>query len=446
MGVRNLFNKPLHFEYSLALFALWKLLRLYALSKQLCLVAKELAGEKKVVTTLARKDDENYKKTLALLKPYLTSAAYHKTLEYAKDKLKLQFLFEVVHLVASLAFAFNKTALKFWHFAGKLHNHRCVYSHVMAYVAVRAGFSFLFRFPFRYGSRFCLSKKHGLKTKSKFAFFKQLLACYLSIVFLGTLFLSGLTFLSKFSKKHFHLNVVLFLVALAMVYVWLVPCHFKLFLKAHLLHDSELKKEVDLMAKKLGLSHKNVRVVPSDEASELVTLAWGLGKSRWLYLNESYVNLGKPSALALVAHGLGHFRHHHFFKFFLIKVVKVALFVFAFHHFKGHNNLFKSFGTHSVSALPLRLDTFAATAYVFVSFFYVLKNVYSDFVEFDADRYAVKHGHGDELVNFWTTVYREKKWFFNVDPLYGPLFNERPSLFERVYAVYDATVPAKPAT
>ncbi|UKJ90819.2 metalloprotease [Theileria orientalis] len=379
-------------------------------------VAKELAGEKKVVTTLARKDDENYKKTLALLKPYLTSAAYHKTLEYAKDKLKLQFLFEVVHFVASLVFAFNKTTLKFWHFAGK------------------------------YGSRFCLSKKHGLRTKPKLLFLRQLFACYVSIVFLGTLFLSGLTFLTKLSKKHFHVNVVLFLVGLAMVYVWLVPCHFRLFHKAHHLNDPELRKEVDLMGKKLGVSHKHVRLVSSDEASEFVSLTWGVGKSRWLFLNESYVNLGKPSALALLAHAFGHFRHHHFLRFFVIKVVKVALFVFAFHHFKGHANLFKSFGTHSVSALTLRLDTFAAPAYVFVSFLYVLKNVYSDFVEFEADRYAVKLGHGDELVNFWATVYREKKWFFNVDPLYGPLFNERPSLFERVYAVYDATVPAKPAS
>ncbi|UKK01636.2 metalloprotease [Theileria orientalis] len=266
------------------------------------------------------------------------------------------------------------------------------------------------------------------------------------MVLLGTLFLSGLTFLSKLPKKHFHLNVLLFLFGLALFYVLMVPCHYKHFHKAHHLHDPELKKEVDLLGKKMGLSHKNVRLVPADESSELVSLTWGVCKWRWLFLNESYVNLGRPAALALVAHAFGHFKHHHFFRFFLIKVFKVALFVFAFHHFKGHTSLFKSFGTHSVSALALRLDTFAGTAYVFMSFLYVVKNVYSDFVEFQADRFAVKLGHGDELVNFWATVYREKKWFFNVDPLYGPLFNERPSLFERVYAVYDATVPAKPAS
>ncbi|BAM40701.1 conserved hypothetical protein [Theileria orientalis strain Shintoku] len=396
MGVRNLFNKPLHFEYSLALFALWKLLRLYALSKQLCLVAKELAGEKKVVTTLARKDDENYKKTLALLKPYLTSAAYHKTLEYAKDKLKLEFLFEAFHLVV--------------------------------------------------GTFFCLSKKHGLKSKTKFAFLKQCFGSYLFYVLHYTLFVSGLTYLSKLPKEQYHLNVVLFLVALALVYVWLAPLYLNLFYKSRHLHDPELKKEVDLMGKKLGVSHKNLKVLSSDEVSDLVCLSWGLGKLRWLYLNESYVNLGKPSALALVAHGLGHFRHHHFLKVLVLKVLKLVLFVFAFHHFKGHNNLFKSFGTHSVSALALRLDTFAVSALLYKVFFFALKNVYCHFAEFQADRYAVKQGHGDELVNFWTTVYREKKWFFNVDPLYGPLFNERPSLFERVYAVYDATVPAKPAT
>ncbi|UKJ90821.2 Ste24 endopeptidase [Theileria orientalis] len=379
-------------------------------------VAKELAGEKKVVTTLARKDDENYKKTLALLKPYLTSAAYHKTLEYAKDKLKLEFVFESFHLAT------------------------------LFYLLLRVGFSGLIRLPFYYARRFCLTKKHGLKSKTKFAFLKQNFGSYLFHVLHYTVFVSGLTFLSKLPKEQFHLNVVLFLVVLGLVYVWLAPFYLNLFYRTHHLNDPELRKEVDLMGKKLGVSHKNLRVVSSDEVSDLVSLTWGMGRSRWVYLNESYVNLGKPSALALVAHTFGHFRHHHFLKVFVLKVLKLVLFVFAFHHFKGHTNLFKSFGTHSVSALALRLDTFAVVALLFKVFFYVLKNVYCHFAEFEADRHAVKLGHGDELVNFWATVYREKKWFFNVDPLYGPLFNERPSLFERVYAVYDATVPAKPAS
>uniref|UniRef100_A0A3B0MLT4 Metallo-protease, putative n=1 Tax=Theileria annulata TaxID=5874 RepID=A0A3B0MLT4_THEAN len=446
MGLRNLFHKPLHFEYALLVYSLFKLLRLYALCRQLCLVKKELAGEKKVVTTLAKKDDENYKKTLALLKPYLTSAAYQKTLEYSRDKLKLDMTFELVHWLVMLAFMFNNNVLKYWHLSGELLRHKCHYSQVLVYFALRLGFSFLFRLPFRYYTAYRLEKKHGFKTKSRFVFLKQYLLCYAFYVLLLTGLASGLTWLNKFSKSNF--RAFAFLVFFKTALVFVVPLFLALKHKLSPLSDPELRREVDAMGKKLGLTSKNVHVVSANTAhTHGVSLSWGFCKFKHAYLNESYVTLGKPSAMALLSHVFGHFKHHHFFKTFLFNLTKMTVFLFLFDHFKGDTALFKSFGTHSVSALTMKLDTvYMAYLCPLLLLVVVVRSVYSHFLEFEADRHAVRLGHSDELVNFWTTVYREKKWFFNVDPLYGRLFCERPSLFERVYAVYDATVASKPVS
>ncbi|EAN33214.1 Peptidase family M48 family protein [Theileria parva strain Muguga] len=456
MGLRNLFTKPLHFEYALGGFLLLKLLRLYALCRQLRLVKKELAGEKKVVTTLAKKDDENYKRTLALLKPYLTSAAYHKTLEYSRDKLKHTMVFELFHMVVGVPFLFNNTVLKFWHLSGKLVKHKCHYSHVLVYFALRMALSFLLRFPFRYYSTFLVEKRHGFKTRSRCVFFRQYFLTYVFYLLVFTGLASGLTWVQKFSKSNFRVNGFAFLVVFKTAMALVVPLFLSLEHKLSPLPDPELRKEVDTMGKKLGLSSKNVHVVSSSTApAHGLTLSWGFCMFKHAYLNESYVTLGKPSALALVAVNFGHFKHHHFLKTFLLDLAKDTFFLFLFDHFKGDAALFKSFNTHSVSALTLKLDTFFnlfGSLYVFLD---AVRSVYYHFLEFEADRYAVRLGHSDELVNFWTTVYREKKWFFNVDPLYGKLFNFNPffgakhggapSLFERVYAVYDATGVPKAA-
>uniref|UniRef100_A0A3B0MLM8 Metallo-protease, putative n=1 Tax=Theileria annulata TaxID=5874 RepID=A0A3B0MLM8_THEAN len=457
MGLRNLFHKPLHFEYALLAHSLCRLLRLYALCRQLCLVKKELAGEKKVVTTLAKKDDENYKKTLALLKPYLTSAAYQKTLEYSRDKLRLEMTFELVHLALSVPFCFNNTLLKFWHLSGELLRHKCHYSQVLVYFALRLGFSFLFRLPFRYYTAYRLEKKHGFKTKSRFVFLKQYLLCYAFYVLLLTGLASGLTWLNKFSKSNFRVNALAFLVFFKTALVFVVPLFLAFEHKLLPLSDPELRREVDAMGKKLGLTSKNVHVVSANTApSHGLALHWGFCKFKHAYLNESYVTLGKPSAMALLSHVFGHFKHHHFFKTFVFDLLKDSLFLFLFDHFKGDTALFKSFNTHSVPALTMKLDTFVAFVCPLYFLCNALKSVYFHYLEFEADRHAVRLGHSDELVNFWTTVYREKKWFFNVDPLYGKLFNFNPlfgakhggapSLFERVYAVYDATVASKPVS
>lgn len=297
--------------------------------------------------------------------------------------------------------------------------------------------------PFSLYKEFKIEKKFGFSNMTlKMYFMDALKETIVSLVIMIPILLAVVAFIGHFEKLwwlYFGIFYLVLALGLSYVYpVWIAP----LFNKFAPLEEGELKTKIETLFNKTGFTASGIFIMDASKRSKHSNAYFtGLGKNKRIVLFDTLVNqLTVDEVIAVLAHELGHCKHHHIIKKMIgtIPLIFIGLFIISI--LIKNDSLYSGFGFDLekgfVALKFVGIYLVSLSFGGFGSLVSLVSNALSRHDEFQADRYS-KQMVGSEisLINALIKLNKE-----NLSELVPPkvysLFNySHPPLWERAKAL-----------
>jgi len=367
--------------------------------------------------------------------------AHQKAADYSSAKTKLA-LIEVVVQALLLALLTLGGGLQWlddtWR--NVITNHEIIRGAIVICSALFI--SSLIDLPFEYYKTFTVDEKFGFNKMTKAMFFSDLVKHSLIGLALGLPILFAALWLMQGAGAYwwFYLWVVwsLFNILMLAVYpTFIAP----LFNKFTPLADESLKARIEALLTKCGFKSQGLFVMDgSARSSHGNAYFTGFGSSkRVVFFDTLLSRLNGEEIEAVLAHELGHFKHHHVIKrialMFFMSFLGLALLGWLMNQAWFYNGL----GVTEPSN-HMALILFLLVSPVFLFLLRPIMASYSRKNEFEADDYAAKHANANHLVEALVKLYRDNASTLTPDPLHSAFYDSHPPASIRISKLAAYTV------
>jgi STE24 endopeptidase len=288
--------------------------------------------------------------------------------------------------------------------------------------------------PFDYYKTFTIDEKFGFNKMTPAMFWSDLFKHSLVGIALGAPILFVALWLMQDAGQYwwFYLWLVwsIFNIIMLAVYpTFIAP----LFNKFTPLTDESLKSRIEALLIKCGFKSHGLFVMDgSARSSHGNAYFTGFGSSkRVVFFDTLLSRLNTDEIEAVLAHELGHFKHHHVIK-------RIALLFFA--SFLGlailgwlinQNWFYNGLGV-AVPSNYMALILFLLVSPVFLFMLRPLMALYSRKNEFEADDYAAKNSNAKYLVEALVKLYRDNASTLTPDPMHSAFYDSHPPASIRI--------------
>lgn len=222
------------------------------------------------------------------------------------------------------------------------------------------------------------------------------------------------------------------LVVLAIYPTWIAP----LFNKFTPLEDAALKTRIEQLMNKCGFKSSGLFVMDGSRRSNHGNAYFtGFGKTKRIVFFDTLLSRLNPNEIeAVLAHELGHFKHHHVIKRMVISFAMSLAFLWLLNYLMGQSWFYEGLGV-SVTAVPstaMALTLFFLVMPVFTFLLHPLASIYSRKHEFEADTYAAQHSSADDLIQALVKLYQDNAATLTPDPLHSAFYDSHPPAAIRV--------------
>ena len=359
--------------------------------------------------------------------------AHQKAADYSSAKTKLVLIEAVVQalLLAALTIGGGLQWIDdTWR--NVLSNHEIIRGALVICTAMLV--SSLIDLPFEYYKTFTVDEKFGFNKMTKAMFFSDLVKHGLVGLALGLPILFVALWLMQGAGQYwwFYLWVVwsLFNIVMLAVYpTFIAP----LFNKFTPLADENLKTRIEALLTKCGFKSQGLFVMDgSARSSHGNAYFTGFGSSkRVVFFDTLLSRLNGEEIEAVLAHELGHFKHHHVIKriimMFSLSFLGLALLGWLMKQTWFYNGL----GVTEPSN-HMALILFLLVSPVFLFILRPIMASYSRKNEFEADDYAAKHANANRLVDALVKLYRDNASTLTPDPLHSAFYDSHPPASIRI--------------
>jgi len=294
--------------------------------------------------------------------------------------------------------------------------------------------SSLIDLPFDYYKIFVVDEKFGFNKMTPAMFFTDLVKHSLVGLVLGAPILFAALWLMQSAGQYwwFYLWVIwsIFNIVMLAVYpTYIAP----LFNKFTPLADESLKTRIEALLIKCGFKSQGLFVMDgSARSSHGNAYFTGFGSSkRVVFFDTLLSRLNTDEIEAVLAHELGHFKHHHVIKriglIFFASFLGLALLGWLINQAWFYNGL----GVTTPSNY-MALILFLLVSPVFLFLVRPLMASYSRKNEFEADDYAAKHADAKHLVDALVKLYRDNASTLTPDPLHSAFYDSHPPASVRI--------------
>ncbi len=288
--------------------------------------------------------------------------------------------------------------------------------------------------PFDYYKTFTIDERFGFNKMTPAMFMSDLLKHSLVGLALGAPILFAALWLMQGAGEYwwFYLWVVwsVFNIVMLAVYpTFIAP----LFNKFTTLADETLKVRIEALLTKCGFKSQGLFVMDGSTRSGHGNAYFtGFGSSkRVVFFDTLLSRLNTEEIEAVLAHELGHFKHHHVIKriamLFFMSFVGLALLGWLMNQAWFYNGL----GVTEMSN-HMALILFLLVSPVFLFLLRPLMASYSRKNEFEADDYAAKHADANRLVEALVKLYRDNASTLTPDPLHSAFYDSHPPASIRI--------------
>lgn len=206
-----------------------------------------------------------------------------------------------------------------------------------------------------------------------------------------------------------------------------------LFNKFAPLEDPELRRRVEALLTRCGFRVSGLFVMDGSRRSAHGNAYFtGFGASKRIVFFDTLLEKLAPNEIeAVLAHELGHFRHHHVWKRLAATSLMTLLLLALLGWLSSRDWFFSGLGMNSrdmASALAL----FALTMPVFTFPFGPAMSFWSRLHEYEADSYASRQTSANDLVSALVKLYRDNASTLTPDPIYSRFYDSHPPAALRV--------------
>jgi len=215
-----------------------------------------------------------------------------------------------------------------------------------------------------------------------------------------------------------------FTLLMSLIYPTLIA---PLFNKFTPLEDNELRQRIQRLFDRCGFASNGIFVMDGSKRSQHGNAYFtGLGKSkRIVFFDTLLAHLNADEMEAVLAHELGHFKHHHILKGMAIMMINSLLGLALLGWLIQQPWFFSGLGLDQ-SSNPIALLLFLMTAPVFSQFLHPLIAKLQRKHEFEADDYAVEQTSAEPMINSLVKLYKENASTLTPDPLYSAFHDSHP--------------------
>ncbi|HHH36652.1 MAG TPA: M48 family peptidase [Gammaproteobacteria bacterium] len=214
----------------------------------------------------------------------------------------------------------------------------------------------------------------------------------------------------------------------SLLMLWLYPaCIAPLFNRFTVLRDPALETRIRDLLRRAGFAARGIFVMDGSRRSAHGNAYFtGLGRHKRIVFYDTLLQaLAADEVEAVLAHELGHFRHHHVHKRLAAGAALSLAGLLLLNFLMGQAWFFAGLGVTRPSAhLGLLLFTF--TAPVFGYFLSPLPLWLSRLQEFQADAYAARHTSAAALARALLRLYEDNAATLTPDPLYSAFHDSHP--------------------
>jgi len=237
------------------------------------------------------------------------------------------------------------------------------------------------------------------------------------------------------------------------LYVWLFWCGFNLlilfiyptwiaplFNKFTPLDDAALKARIEALLARCGFASSGLFVMDGSKRSNHGNAYFtGFGKTKRIVFFDTLLSRLQPVEVeAVLAHELGHFKHHHVVKRIILLFAMSLAFLAALGQLMSAEWFFSGLGV-STQNTALALILFFLVVPVFTFLLTPLMSILSRRHEFEADRYAAQHASANDLVKALVKLYEDNAATLTPDPLHSLFYDSHPPAALRVERLVSLT-------
>lgn len=288
--------------------------------------------------------------------------------------------------------------------------------------------------PFEYYKTFVVDEKFGFNKMTPAMFFSDLIKQSVVGIILGAPVLFAALWLMQGAGQYWWLYLwviwsVFNLLMLAIYPTFIAP----FFNKFTPLGDQNLKQRIETLLTKCGFKSQGLFVMDgSARSSHGNAYFTGFGASKRVVFFDTLLDRLNPDEIeAVLAHELGHFKHHHVIKriamMFFVSFLGLALLGWLMNQPWFYSGL----GVSQMSNY-MALVLFLLVSPVFLFILRPIMASYSRKNEFEADSYAAKHADAKYLIEALVKLYRDNASTLTPDPLHSAFYDSHPPASIRI--------------
>jgi len=288
--------------------------------------------------------------------------------------------------------------------------------------------------PFEYYKTFVVDEKFGFNKMTPAMFFSDLIKQSVVGIILGAPILFAALWLMQGAGQYWWLYLwviwsVFNLLMLAIYPTFIAP----FFNKFTPLEDQNLKLRIEILLTKCGFKSQGLFVMDgSARSSHGNAYFTGFGASKRVVFFDTLLDRLNPDEIeAVLAHELGHFKHHHVIKriamMFFVSFLGLALLGWLMNQPWFYSGL----GVSQMSNY-MALVLFLLVSPVFLFILRPIMASYSRKNEFEADSYAAKHANAQYLIEALVKLYRDNASTLTPDPLHSAFYDSHPPASIRI--------------
>lgn len=294
--------------------------------------------------------------------------------------------------------------------------------------------SSLIDLPFDYYKTFVVDERFGFNKMTPSMFFSDLIKQSIVGIILGAPILFAALWLMEGAGEYwwFYLWVIwsVFNLLMLAIYPTFIAPFFNKFTP---LEDQSLKQRIESLLTKCGFKSQGLFVMDgSARSSHGNAYFTGFGASKRVVFFDTLLDRLNPDEIeAVLAHELGHFKHHHVIKriamMFFVSFLGLALLGWLM----NQPWFYAGLGVSEMSNY-MALVLFLLVSPVFMFVLRPMMASYSRKNEFEADSYAAKHANAKYLIEALVKLYRDNASTLTPDPLHSAFYDSHPPASIRI--------------
>lgn len=296
--------------------------------------------------------------------------------------------------------------------------------------------------PFSLYRTFVIEERFGFNKLTLSLYLTDTLKGLLLGAILGLPLLFGVLWLMERMGAYWWLYVWLVWMAFNLLLLFIYPSFIApLFNKFSPLQDVEIKSRVEGLLTRCGFAVKGLFVMDGSKRSAHGNAYFtGFGKTkRIVFFDTLLERLNGSEVEAVLAHELGHFKHHHVMKRIVASFAISLGFLWLLGLLMQQDWFYQGLGVSSPSLVgsgqvstAISLLLFFMILPVFSFLMHPLLSAYSRAHEFEADSYAAQKTASTDLVNALVKLYQDNAATLTPDPLYSKFYDSHPPAMVRI--------------